>query len=229
MYKQLAYGLLCFFLLTAQGGTAPDNEGGEVPETPWSGGFSSPELVQLLRDLNLRYGPDTVSLVGSLLNAAVHSGSVLTATIRVEGNEARDGADFLVFRVETGIIFNTRTLNQTGQLTVLWDKVLYAALSKFESLELPADGVMIDLFYYKKSFPETDPLYEHVDEPGVLEEVKFYFPGKPLAAFLRKKLAAQTLLSQSVILIADTPVQLILPGVVIGAENGRHASNVSAP
>ncbi|MBI3301220.1 MAG: hypothetical protein HYZ72_03965, partial [Deltaproteobacteria bacterium] len=180
-------------------------------DVPWGSGSPSPELFKLLQDLNRQYGADTVTLVSWLLDATTRSGSVLTASVRVNGNETREEATFLVFQVETGLIFNTRTLDQTGRLAVLWDKILSKAFVHLDTLRVPADGVMVDLLYHSKSFAETDDLSEHVDEPGPIEEAKFYFRADPLRAFLSKALSPQALLTRTSVLVNGTPVNFILP------------------
>lgn len=182
-------------------------------KNPWEkGSLSSPELGNLLRDLHVKYGPDTVSLLGSLLNATIYSGSVLTASVRVNDPEDRENKKFLVFRVETGIIFNTRTHNQSSRLIMLWTKIIDKAFAQHDTIQVPADGVMIDLLSYQKSYPESDDISQHVDEPGTIEEVKFYFPAEPLQAFLRKELPAPVLLARSAILVGNAAVTLVLPG-----------------
>jgi hypothetical protein len=184
---------------------------------PWGGGAPPAELFKLLEDLNRQYGPDTVTLVSWLLDAATRSGSVLTASVQVNGNESHEDIKFLVFQVDTGIIFNTRTIDQNGRLAVLWDKILAKAFTHLETLRVPADGVMVNLLYHYQSFPETDDLSEHVDEPGPIEEAKFYFRTDPLRAYLSKELSPQILLSRSQVLINNTPTSLILP------EGAEHA------
>ncbi len=184
------------------------NRAPQAPATEDVPGVGSlpPEVLKLLQDLNRQYGPDTVSLVSWLLDAATHSGSVLTASVRVNGNEAREDGTFLVFQVETGLIFNTRVLDQSGRLGVLWDKILVKAFAHLDTLQIPTDGVLIALLYHHKAFAETDDLSEHVDEPGSVEEAKFYFRGDPLRAFLSKELSSPALLARTQVFINDTPV-----------------------
>ena len=204
MQKTLYYWLVLFLLVIAR--EARPEEG-----LPWGGGAPPAELFKLLQDLNRQYGPDTVTLVSWLLDAAARSGSVLTASVQVNGNETREDAKFLVFQVDTGIIFNTQTVDQNGRLTVLWEKILAKAFVHLDTLQVPADGVMVNLLYHSKSFPETDDLSEHVDEPGPIETAKFYFHTAPLRAYLSKELSSQTLISRSQVLINDTPTILTLP------------------
>jgi len=184
------------------------NRAPQAPATEDVPGVGSlpPEVLKLLQDLNRQYGPDTVSLVSWLLDAATHGGSVLTASVRVNGNEAREDGTFLVFQVETGLIFNTRVLDQSGRLGVLWDKILVKAFAHLDTLQIPTDGVLIALLYHHKAFAETDDLSAHVDEPGSVEEAKFYFRGDPLRAFLSKELSSPALLARTQVFINDTPV-----------------------
>ena len=210
MRKALCFCLVAF-LLAINREAHPAEEG-----LPWGGGTPSAELFKLLQDLNRDYGPDTVTLVSWLLDAASRSGSVLTASVKVNGNETREETKFLVFQVDTGIIFNTRTVDQNGRLTVLWEKILAKAFVHLETLQVPADGVMVHLLYHSKSFSETDDVSEHVDKPGPVEEVKFYFRTDPLRAFLSKELSPQALLTRSHVLVNDSSVTLTLPD---GAEH----------
>ena len=181
-------------------------------EVPWSTD-RSPELGKLLRELNHLYGADTVSLLSWLNDASIHhKRSVLTATVRVDGKETMDNLSFLVFKVETGVIFNTQTDDQTSRLVNLWEQVLAKAFSHFDTFTAPTDGIMINLLSHCKAFAEKDEMADHIDEPGSVEEVKFYFPGEPLRAYLGKQLSAQTLLSRASILVNGTRTPVFLPG-----------------
>lgn len=188
----------CTCLLTSAVSWSEDNR-------PWNTD-RSPELGKLLRELNQFYGPDTVSLLSWLNEASIHHRhSVLTATVRVDGKETRDNLIFLIFKVETGVIFNTQMTDQPQRLANLWETVLAKALSHFETFKVPTDGIMIDLLSHCKAFAEKDALAEHVDDPGSIEEIKFYFPGESLRAYLGKKLSAPELLGKAQILINGTP------------------------
>ena len=208
------------FVLTLFSTTA--HSGDELPWNP----DRSPELGKLLRELNQRYGADTVSLLSWLNDASIHhKRSVLTATVGVDGKETRDNLSFLVFKVETGVIFNTNTTDQASRLVDLWEQVLAKAFSHFTTLTVPSDGIMINLLSYCKAFAEKDDLGDHVDEPGPIEEVKFYFPGQSLGAYLGKELSAQTLLSRSSVLVNGTHTLIFLPGEGTEAAVDHYGNN----
>ena len=195
--------LVCFLFPTTA------RSGDEVPWNP----NRSPELGKLLRELNQQYGADTVALLSWLNEASIHHRrSVLTATVRVDGKETRDNLSFLVFTVETGVIFNTQTTDQSSRLVDLWEQVLAKAFSHFDTFTVPADGIMIDLLSHCKAFAEKDDLADHVDEPGPVEEVKFYFPAEPLRAYLGKKLSAQLLFSRTSVLVNGQLIDWPVPG-----------------
>ena len=169
-------------------------------------GAQSPELGKLLRELNHKYGPDTVSLISWLNDATIRSGSVLTATVGVVGQETKANTSFLVVQVETGIIFNTQKENQTSRLRTLWERILMDAFNRLEDMRVPTDGIRIDLLSHCKSFAVTDAVADHIDEPGSIETVKFYFSGDPLRAYLRKQLSAQALFTRTEVLVNDVLV-----------------------
>jgi hypothetical protein len=182
-------------------------------ETPSFGLGSTPppEVLKFLQDMKRQYGPDTVALVSWLLDAANHSGAVLTTSVKVNGNETKDNSSFLVFLVDTGLILNEQKTNQNERLLLVWNNILEKAFHQMDTIQIPADGVMIDVLYHHKLFPETDDLIEHVDEPGPVEEAKFYISGDTLRAFMGKQLSSQDLLSHSQIFVGDTLVILTPP------------------
>lgn len=204
--------LCALFFLWTLGQEIQAQEGFPPQERlPWAGGAPSTELFKLLQELNREYGPDTVTLISWLLDSAVRSGSVLTSSAKVNGDELHQEKKFLVFQVDTGIIFNTRKMDQNGRLTTLWEKILARTFARLETLQVPADGVLIRLLYHSKSFPETESLAEQVDEPGAVEEAKFYFLNEQMRAFLSKELSPQGLLTRSQVLVNGSPVTFILP------------------
>ncbi len=181
-----------------------------IDDNPW-GRTLQPGLSELLEDLHQKYGPDTIALLGRLLDTATRSGGLRTASVEVTGTETREDQTFLTFQVETGLILNSRLLSQTDQLGVLWTKIIAQAFAAFNALQFPTDGVLISLRYHHKSYTTREELHKGIDEPGTEGEAKFYFPGESLQTFLKDELSAQELLTQATVLANDSPVTLLLP------------------
>jgi hypothetical protein len=178
---------------------------------PGLGSTPPPEVLKFLQDMKRQYGTDTVALVSWLIDATNHSGSVLASSVKVDGHETKDNTKFLVFLVDTGLILNEQTADQNGRLLTVWEQILTKALLHLDTLRVPADGVCVDLRYHHKAFPQTDDLVDHVDEPGPVEEARFYLPGDPIQAFIKKELSEQELLAHAQVLVDGKPVMLVTP------------------
>ena len=181
-----------------------------VDDNPW-GRTLPPGLSELLEDLHQKYGPDTIALLGRLLDTATRSGGLRTASVEVTGEETREAQTFLTFKVETGLVLNSRLLSRTDQLGVLWTKIIAQAFAAFPALQFPTDGVLITLRYHHKPYTTRQELYEGIDEPGVAGEAKFYFRVESLQTYLEGKVSAQSLLTGTTVLANDLPVTLLLP------------------
>jgi hypothetical protein len=178
---------------------------------PALGSTPPPEVLKFLQDLKHRYGTDTVALVSWLIDATNHSGSVLASSVKVDDPETKDNTKFLVFLVDTGLILNEQTTDQNARLFTVWQQILTKAFLHMDTLRVPADGVRVDLRYHHKSFPQTDDLQDQVDEPGPIEEARFYLPGDPIQAFMKKELSEQQLLSHAQVFVDGKPVLLVTP------------------
>lgn len=204
LVKKIIFILSVLFIFTATSLARAADE-----EPPFGAGSTPPpEVLKFLQEMKKQYGPDTVALVSWLLDATNHSGSVLTSSIKVNGNETKDNTTFLAIAIDTGLILNEQTVDQHGRLLTVWERILTKAFAHMDTIQVPADGVMVSLLYHHKSFPETDSLADHVDEPGPIEEAKFYVTSDHLRAFMSKNLSSQDLLSHTQVFIGDTPIIL---------------------
>ncbi len=190
---------------------AEDNEPSTDGVPPALGSTPPPEVLKFLQDMKRQYGADTVALVSWLIDATNHSGSVLTSSVKVDGHETKDNTKFLVFLVDTGLILNEQTADQNRRLLTVWEQILTKALLHMDTLRVPADGVRVDFLYHHKSFPQTDDLQDQVDEPGPVEEARFYLPGDPIQAFMKKELSEQQLLAHAQVFVDGKPVLLVTP------------------
>lgn len=200
-------GLFLLFLPFSVQAEDPKPPADGVP--PVLGSTPPPEVLKFLQDMKRQYGADTVALVSWLIDATNHSGSVLTSSVKVDGHETKDNTKFLVFLVDTGLILNEQTTDQNKRLLTVWEQILTKAFLHMDTLRVPADGVCVDLRYHHKPFPETDDLQDQVDEPGPVEEARFYLPGDPIQAFMKKELSEQQLLTHAQVFVDGKPVLLV--------------------
>ncbi len=164
--------------------------------------------------MHQKYGPDTIALLGRLLDTARRSGGLLTASVEVTGIETRHEQTFLTFRVQTGLIYNSLRLSQTDRLLDLWTKIVARSFMAFRTLEFPADGILLTLHYYSRPYGSLEALNRDLDDPsqvGEASEARFYFSEPSLRAFLNEQLSAQELLTRTTILANGRPVVLRLP------------------
>ena len=180
---------------------------------PWNKSLP-PGLAELLHELHQKYGPDTIALLGRLLDTSRRSGSLLTASVEVTGIETQQEQTFLTFQVQTGLIYNSLVLSQTDRLVDLWTKIVAQSFMAFQTLEFPADGVLLALHYHSRPYGSLEDLNQDLDDPsqvGEAGEAKFYFSEKSLQAFLNEELSAQELLTRTTILADGRPTALQLP------------------
>ena len=209
MKRHVCISLVGLFLIGAFSFTyAADDKPSTDDVPPALGSTPPPEVLKFLQDLKRQYGADTVALVSWLIDAANHSGSVLTSSVKVDGPETKDNTKFLVFLVDTGLILNEQTADQNKRLLIVWEQILTKAFLHMDTLRVPADGVRVDLLYHHKSFPQTEDLEDYVDEPGPVEEARFYILGDPIRAFMKKELSEQQLLAQAHVFVDGKPVIL---------------------
>ena len=169
------------------------------------------ETLEVLREVHEDYGPDAVTLLTWLLDATVKHGSILTASIKVQGLERYGDKAYLSFRVETGFILNSRAMDGSARLGTLWQRIVAPALTRLDKLDIPADGVVIDLLYNHKPYDGEDELRKTLDDPGRPEQAKFYLAAALLRAYLTGALTTQALLDRSTVTLDGRPVAPSLP------------------
>ncbi len=168
----------------------------------------------MLQELHQKYGPDTIALLGRLLDTSRRSGGLLTASVEVSGIETQQEQTFLTFQVKTGLIYNSLVLSQTERLIDLWTKIVAQSFMAFRTLEFPADGILLALHYHSRPYGSLEDLNQDLDDPsqaGEAGEARFYFSEQSLQAFLSEELSAQELLTRTTILANGRPVALQLP------------------
>jgi hypothetical protein len=168
-------------------------------------------LLRSLQSINHKYGPDAVMLEGQLLTWAVRGNSVLETSVSVPGVEIRGGKRFLRFVVETGIVYNDRTVPAHSLPAHLWRDVVEVSLRSFRTLKLPTDGMVLTVGCTHKRYADDADLLEHVsDDHGVPETAVFYLLVSDVGDLIAKRITPQQLLDRSTVLVNGAPTRLVL-------------------
>jgi hypothetical protein len=186
---------------------------------PWAdqGGLAGdasipPEILALLNETRDTHGPDAVVLQMQLLHHAIHADSILAAGVQVTGIEKKEMHKYLVFAVETGIVFNTHRVDRRGRVSHLWSRVLIPALRRLGTYDVPGDGIATEFAYFHRSYDSTAELQDTVrDEPGRIERTTFYVRHPDILAFRRGELDTAGLYSRSHTRVDDVPFKETLP------------------
>ncbi|MFI5397213.1 MAG: hypothetical protein ACHQ9S_16870 [Candidatus Binatia bacterium] len=167
--------------------------------------------MSTLQDVQRRYGPDAVMMEGHLLGQAVRGGSIVDAAISLPGVEERGGKRFLAFKLDTGIIYNDREVSAALRPARVWSDIVEATLRKFQTLSLPADGVVFQLEYAHKEYDNEAELRAHLhDGRGSPEAAAFYLLISDVTELINNRITSQQLLDRATVLIDGTPTHLVL-------------------
>lgn len=156
------------------------------------------EIVALLKETRETYGADALFLQLQLLHQVIHAGSILTAGVRVRGVEPHRAHRYLVFFVETGIIFNSRETHRRQRVNQLWTEIVTPVLERLKSCDVPADGVAVELLYSHRPYRDVAELENTATEdPGRYQQLDVYLLRDDILAFLQKKIDGRKLFSRS--------------------------------
>ena len=90
------------------------------------------DVSRLLRKVRKRHGEDAVVIQTHLLLNAMQKGSVLATGVRVDRVEEALGKRYLLFVVETGMIFDDSTRDREARAQVLWASVMEPTLERLK-------------------------------------------------------------------------------------------------
>lgn len=156
------------------------------------------DIAELLRDTRERYGADAVILQVQLLQYAVQAGSILPAGVRVRGVEVHNTHRYVVFSVETGMIFNSRDSTQQSRMHRVWSDIVIPTLGRLTTCDVPADGIALELSYFHRPYQRSTELQETAESnPGRGERAALHLLRRDILAFRRQQIDAPELFSRS--------------------------------
>jgi hypothetical protein len=156
------------------------------------------DVSRLLRKVGRRYGPDAVVIQTHLLLNAMQKGSVLATGVRVERIEHAHGKRYLGFALETGLVFDDHTRDESARLRFLWASILEPTLARLtDGLQVEADGILVRMQYYHRPYKTIAELRASIEQPGTSEEAAFAVLASDVDATVRGELPLREVLART--------------------------------
>jgi len=158
----------------------------------------NPEMLRALDDVRRQYGNDAVMIEGFLMGHAIENGSVQETAVSVVGFEGRKDKKYLVFKLETGIVYNDRELDADARLGRTWTRIVERTLRRFSRIDVPADGLGFVVRYAHKPYIDEADLRSHLREaPGEPEDVTFYLMSEDVTELMASRMSGQQLVDKA--------------------------------
>ncbi len=159
---------------------------------------SRDDVVRALRKVRHHYGDDAIVIETQLLVNAMRSGSVRATAVRVDGVRPHEDKKYLVFVVDTGLVFDSTTRDETTRVHVLWETIMAPTLERLQAqgLRVPADGIEVAMHYHHRPYRRLDEVRANLDQPGTPEETDFYVLGPDVDALVGRSETPHTLLAR---------------------------------
>lgn len=171
------------------------------------------DVTRLLRKIRKRHGEDAIVIQTHLLLNAMQKGSVLATGVRVDRVESAFGKRYLLFVVETGMIFDDATRDRVARAQILWANVMEPTLARLQNgLQVGADGTMVQLESHHRPYRSAADLRASIDRPGDPEVTRFHVLSADLDAVVRGELTLRTLLGRARPTIDGAEVVVEAPG-----------------
>jgi hypothetical protein len=172
---------------------------------------SKEDVTRLLRKIRHKYGDDALLIDTHLLLNAMKNGSVLATGARVEGVKDYRGKRYLGFHVETGLVFDDNTRNETARVHMLWHTIMTPTLERLNGLTVPADGIMVRMQYHHFPYRTLAELRDRIHEPGPSEETVFYLLTPDVTELLAKRVSKLELIARARIAIDGSEREITVP------------------
>jgi hypothetical protein len=159
---------------------------------------SPKDVTRALRRVRHHYGDDAIVIETQLLINAMRNGSLRATSVGVDGVRTHEGKKYLVFVVDTGLIFDSATRDETTRVHMLWETIVAPTLEHLpQGLRVPADGIKVVLRYHHRPYQTREELRAKLDEPGTPEETDFYLLGPDIDTILRQTETPHTLIARA--------------------------------
>lgn len=193
--KALSFPLLVVLLtgLTLRLG-ATEVGADATPKQPSSRG----KVARALAETSQQYGLDAVRLESHLLQYTLQAGSILAASARIDGTRQSQGMDYLIVVLETGIVFNESDVAPTLYPLRIWMEIVEPTLRQFRTLDIAADGVVLEISYQHATYTDRDDLISRLpSRPPERDDLVFYLLKQDILDMVHSRTTASDLLARS--------------------------------
>jgi hypothetical protein len=182
--------------------------GAPTPELP------SPrnEVRAALQKVAETYGRDAVRLQSHLLQNALEGGSVLPASVGVQGVEQHEDRTFMTMNLETGIVYNDASGDDPARYPErVWRDVVEPTLRQFSTLEIPADGIVLRIAYQHGRYRGRDELLRLVEQAALTSDLlTFRLLNADAVAMASAQLSASEALARATVTLNGKAEQIDL-------------------
>ncbi|HEY2389133.1 MAG TPA: hypothetical protein VGK30_19445 [Candidatus Binatia bacterium] len=169
------------------------------------GSASPSEVSRALRKIRHHYGDDAIVIQTQLLLNAMRNGSMRATSVGVDGVRPHEDKRYLVFVVDTGLVFDTATRDETTRIHMLWETIMAPTLEHLaQGLRVPADGIKVAMRYHHRPYRTREELRQNLDEPGTPEETDFYVLGPDVDEILMQHETTHSLITRAHVTVDGT-------------------------
>jgi hypothetical protein len=170
------------------------------------GSASRDDLSRALAKVRRRYGDDAIVIETQLLVNTMRNGSLRATEVRVDGVRREEEKRYLVFTVETGLVFDTTTRDETTRVHMLWEAIVAPTLAHLtHGLRVPAGGVQLVMRYNHRPYRTQQQLRATLDDPGTAEETRFFVLAPDVDAVLARRETPHSLLARTRVTVNGSP------------------------
>jgi hypothetical protein len=200
--KRASAGLLVLVLLSASADGA---------DTEADNPTSHPTIGAALEEMGAKYGSGATALQGYLLNHAIQGGSVLDITVSIAGIELRRERRYLVYKVDTGIVYRTDEVSPARQLARIWSDVVEPSARKAAQMNLPSDGIALLVTYRRGSYSDRADLQRQLQARHITAaEAGFYVLNRDAIDLLAAQITSQELAARAEVQVDGQPARVDL-------------------
>lgn len=199
-----ATALVAFVVLCSPAGGA---EGGEAEEGP----ASLPTLGATLEGMRARYGAQVAALQAYLLHYAIRGGSVLDASASIAGIETRNELEYVVFELDTGIVYHEESVPPPLRLARIWSDVVEPSVRRAAQMGFPAGGIGLRILYRTGSYSDRAEIQRQLRAQRITStKASFYVSMSDAVQLIAEQIESQELADRSQVLIGGQPARVDL-------------------